>query len=131
MTKLISAFIIMAFLFTACSNTDARQCPTRVDTVTQNSEQLIADEESLLVICDAFNETSWDPTIEAEMEREPDVSATLFFQTDENMPERLYEYSVYFNDDDSATILGGRTSEGYGIVAEEDVIGLREVLLKD
>ncbi|MBM7096173.1 hypothetical protein JSY36_10425 [Bacillus sp. H-16] len=129
MTKLIWTFIILIFILGACS--DAQQCPTRVDTVTENGEELIIDEKSLMVICDAFNRATWDPTIEAEMEGEPRVTATLFFQTDKNMPERLYKYSIYFNDDDSATILGGRTSEGYGIVAAVDAVGIKEVLLED
>ncbi|QGS68236.1 hypothetical protein CV093_05220 [Oceanobacillus sp. 143] len=38
------------------------------------------------------------------MERKEDALVTLFYTLDENEPERLYEYRVWFNDNNDAEI---------------------------
>ncbi|WP_170840823.1 hypothetical protein [Oceanobacillus limi] len=62
------------------------------------------------------------------MAKKEDVLVTLFYTFDENMPEKLYKYRVWFNGNGNATIISNNEEEGYGSL-EEDSLKLKNILL--
>jgi hypothetical protein len=109
---------------------------TRVDVeVVKDDESyeesvMITDEETVDTLRKAFKSIKWEPNVEAKMSRREDVKATLFFKYDKNMPERLFEYQIWFNhSNDTATIISNNENEGYGTLDKEHARTLEEILL--
>lgn len=48
-----------------------------------------------------------------------DVLAILSYIYDKNMPERLYEYRIWFNVNDTGTFISNNEKEGYGMLDGE------------
>jgi hypothetical protein len=90
---------------------------------------MITDEETIYAIRKAFKQIKWEPNVEPKMARKEDVKATLFFKYDENTPERLFEYQVWFNqNNDTATIISNNVKEGYGTL-DKNAQTLENILL--
>jgi len=47
-------------------------------------------------------------------------SATLFYTVDKNMPEKLYEYRIGFNENGTITIISNNEKERYGTLDKEN-----------
>lgn len=91
---------------------------------------MITDEETVDALRKAFKQIKWEPNAEPKMARKEDVKATLFFKYDENMPERLFEYQIWFNQsNDTATIISNNGKEGYGTLDQENAQTLEKILL--
>ena len=92
---------------------------------------MITDEETIDVLRKTFKQIKWEPDIEPKMARKEDVKATLFFKYDENLPERLFEYEIWFNQsNDTATIISNNEKEGYGTLDKNNAKTLENILLK-
>lgn len=137
MKKIISFTFLFVFmmLLAACSGQENEQL-TRVDIQKANTEGnyedavITTDKESIDLLKIVFGKVKWEPHTKAEMSRKEDVLATLFYTFDENMPERLYEYRIWFNSDDTATIISDNEKEGYGTLDKEDAKKLKSKLLR-
>lgn len=91
---------------------------------------MITDEETVDALRKAIKQIKWEPNVEPKMARKEDVKATLFFEYDENMPERLFEYQIWFNQsNDTATIISTNVQEGYGTLDKENAQALVNILL--
>ncbi|WP_053436081.1 hypothetical protein [Sporosarcina globispora] len=91
---------------------------------------MITDEETIDVLRKTFKQIKWEPNAEPKMAKKEDVKATLFFRYDENMPERLFEYQVWFNlSNDKATIISNNVKEGYGTLDKGNAQTLESILL--
>lgn len=91
---------------------------------------MITDEKMVDTIRKAFKQIKWEPNVEPKMARKEDVKATLFFKYDENMPERLFEYQIWFKqNNDTATIISNNEKEGYGTLDKENAQALENVFL--
>jgi hypothetical protein len=91
---------------------------------------MITDEETIDVLRKTFKQIKWEPNVEPKMARKEDVKATLFFYYDENMPERLFEYQIWFNQsNDTATIISNNEKEGYGTLNKDNAQTLENILL--
>lgn len=87
----------------------------RVDVQNYGEVVMITDNESIDVLRRAFEKVKWEQRIKPSMVRNADVKATLFYSYDKNMPERLYEYGVWFDEPaGTATIISNHEKEGYG-----------------
>lgn len=134
--SLIGFFVLSFILFSVvgCSN-EGSPTLTRVYYDIVNSEEntegtwMIIDEQSLTDIDQAFKEIKWDPNTMPSMSREEVVKVTLFRETDKNLPERLDYYSIWFNADETATIISENESEGFGNLEQEQTQILKEYLL--
>lgn len=121
-------------LITACSGQDYDNL-TRVDIQKVNSDGdyednvIITDNETIEELKSIFIQIKWEPNIQAEMASREDVLITLFYTLDENMPEKLYEYRVWFNGNGNATIISNNEEEGSGSLNEEDTLKLKNILL--
>jgi hypothetical protein len=121
-------------LITACSSKDYENL-TRIDIQKVNPDGdyedtvIITDNETIEELKSIFIQIKWEPNIQAEMARKENVLVTLFYTLDENMPEKLYEYRVWFNGNGNATIISNNEEEGYGSLNEEDTLKLKNILL--
>lgn len=134
-------FIISVMLLIGCTNKapneyDLNQL-TIVDVEVVKADEsyeealMITDEETVDVLRNAFEKVKWEPNAEPKMARKEDVKVTLFFKYDENMPERLFEYQIWFNQsNDTATIISNNVKEGYGTLDKENAKTLENILLK-
>lgn len=111
---------------------------TRIDIEEVNSDGsyeesvMITEEKTLEIIRKIFKQIKWEPNVESKMAREKDVKATLFYKYDENMPERLFDYQIWFNqNNETATIISNNEKEGYGNLDTENAQALENILLND
>ncbi|MEK5332839.1 MULTISPECIES: hypothetical protein [unclassified Lysinibacillus] len=91
---------------------------------------MITEEKTMETIRKIFKQIKWEPNVEFKMAREKDVKATLFYKYDKNMPERLFEYQIWFDqNNDTATIISNNEKEGYGNLNKENAQALENILL--
>jgi uncharacterized lipoprotein YajG len=136
MKKIISIISLFAIiLLAACSGQEKGEL-TRVDVQKVDKEGnyeevvMITDNESIELLNKAFKQIKWDNRV-VNMARKADVKATLFYTFDENMPERLVEYEIWFNKNaGTATIVSNDENKSYGELDKENTNILRKVLLK-
>jgi uncharacterized lipoprotein YajG len=134
MISIVSLFAIL-FLLVACSGQEKGEI-TRVDVQKVNKEGnyeevvMITDNESIELLNKVFKQIKWDNRV-VNMARKADVKATLFYTFDENMPERLVEYEIWFNENvGTATIVSDDENKSYGELDKENTNILRIILLK-
>jgi hypothetical protein len=124
--KNLSVILGLLLILLAGCNVNFQPELTRIDVQkissdgTKNAEErIIADKQSLQAIERAMSKVTWEPNTKAEMARREDVIATFFVQEEKNMPERLYEYRIWF-EGETATIISSKENEGYGRLVDED-----------
>lgn len=134
-------FIIFVILLVGCTKKspneyDLKQL-TRVDVEVVKADEsyeeafMITDVETVKVLRKVFKQVKWEPNAEPKMARKEDVKATLFFKYDENMPERLFDYQIWFNQsNDTATILSNNVKEGLGTLDKGNAQILENILLE-
>jgi hypothetical protein len=124
----------LLIILTGCNQTGSDKL-TRVYfqlvNATVNSEEtwMILDEKSLSSIDDAFKEIKWIPNTVPSMSRKKDLKVTLFREADNNLPELLSEYSIWFNEDNTATILSNIKEENFGDLNSENTKVIKDLLL--
>ena len=127
-------FLIAAIFLVACSEQSKGEL-TRIDVISlfedKDIEYHIQLEEELTLVENIFQKVSWQPNAEPKMSREPDVEAVFFYTVDENMPERLVNYQIWFiQGNDTATIISDYQNEGYGRLDKENAESLKQVFMK-
>ncbi|MFJ7405883.1 MULTISPECIES: hypothetical protein [unclassified Lysinibacillus] len=146
MSKKINVRFVICFIFVmflmGCINKvpnkfDLKQL-TRIDIEEVKADGsygesvMITEEKTLEIIRKIFKQIKWEPNVESKMAREKDIKATLFYKYDENMPERLFEYQIWFNQkNDTATIISNNEKEGYGNLDKENAQALENILLNE
>ncbi|MCP1495119.1 PBP1b-binding outer membrane lipoprotein LpoB [Peribacillus frigoritolerans] len=136
MRKIINFTFLFAFmlLLVGCMGEDTGQL-TRVDVQKNDAEEkyeetlMITDSESIELLREAFKQIKWDNRM-VKIARKPDLKATLFYTFDENMPERLVEYEIWFNENGTATIISNNENKSYGEFDKESAKTLTNILLK-
>ncbi|GAM14876.1 hypothetical protein SAMD00020551_3030 [Mesobacillus selenatarsenatis SF-1] len=88
-------------------------------------EKIIASNERLKKIQQAFGKVKWSPNTKAEMARKEDIVATFFIQEEKKMPERLYHYRIWF-EGETATIISDNENEGYGRLTDKVQVDVLE-----
>ena len=126
--------IVAAMFLIACSEQSKGEL-TRIDVSSlfeeKDIEYHIQLEEELTLVENVFQKVSWQPNAEPKMSREPDVEAVFFYTVDENMPERLVNYQIWFiQGNDTATIISDDQNEGYGRLDKENAESLKQVFMK-
>jgi hypothetical protein len=89
---------------------------------------MITKPEAIEALKAIFENVRWNPNLEVKLSRGPDVKAILFYRYDKNMPERLYEYRIWFYKE-TATIISDLREEGYGELDKEHAEVLRAELM--
>ena len=130
--------IIFTMLLMGCTNTGSKEFNfkqlTRVDVEVVKADEsyeeavMITDEETIDVLRKIFKEIQWEPNAEPKMARMEDVKATLFFEYDKNMPERLVEYEIWFNQSNgTAIIMSNNEIEGFGTLDKDHAQTLESI----
>ncbi|MFT9600260.1 hypothetical protein [Mesobacillus sp.] len=96
--------------------------------INDGEEKIIASNDNLKKIQQAFDKIKWSPNTEAEMARKEDILATSFIQEEKNMPERLYRYRIWF-EGETATIISDKDNEGYGRLTDKEQVEVLESVL--
>jgi len=123
MKKLLIFISILLFLM-GCSNNENEGQLTRVDVfeVTEGGdyedEMIIANQDSIEVLWQVFDQIEWEQNVKAEMSRIEDIKTVLFMEVDENMPERLVEYYIWFEGNGTSTFID-RDTNSLGKLNEE------------
>lgn len=109
---------------------------SRVDVVpieegTKMEEFIVVDEKELSSIREIFGQVQWSPGVESEMERMEDFQLKLFYIYDEDMPERMFEYKIWFNKDETATLISNVARENFGELDKDGAEELKEILSVD
>lgn len=132
-------FTILAVLIGCSSKVpkeiDLKQL-TRVDVqilTNENSDNeiIITEEEKIKVLREVYAKIDWEQNVKAKMSQKEDVIATLFFTFDNNMPERLVEYFIWFNQGDASATIIDREKNAYGTLDKENAKTIKDILLKD
>ncbi|WP_227939933.1 hypothetical protein [Alkalihalobacillus deserti] len=137
MKKIINFTFLLVFivLLVGCMREEKGQL-IRVDVQKMDTEEnhneaiMITDNELLELLREAFKQIKWDDKV-VNIDRKPDVETTLFYTFDENMPERLVEYQIWFNENaGTATIGSNNENESYGELDKDNTNTLKNILLK-
>jgi DNA-binding Lrp family transcriptional regulator len=131
MRKITTGIFVLVILIAGCSASFEPEL-TRIDVqelskegMKDREEIIIASNERLKKIQQAFKEIEWSPNTKAEMARKEDVLAKFFIQEKKNMPERIYHYRIWF-EGETATIISEKENEGYGRLTEKEQVGILE-----
>ena len=126
--------IVAAMFLVACSEQSKGEL-TRIDVSSlfedKDIEYHIQLKEELTIVENVFQKVSWQPNAEPKMSREPDVEAVFFYTVDENMPERLVNYQIWFiQENDTATIISDYQNEGFGTLDKGNAESLKQFFIK-
>jgi hypothetical protein len=134
MKKLMNYFVLISvftFLLVGCTSEGKGEL-TRIDidVLVKNQEPtIIQDKETLVLIENLSEKIKWQHKQNLSMVREPDVNAVFFYEVEKNMPERLYEYKIWFNKSGTATIISDDKKEGYSELDKNNTKTLKKYLL--
>ncbi|MGN7477341.1 DUF4362 domain-containing protein [Solibacillus silvestris] len=122
--KRILVFAVM-LLLVGC--TDVVQHPEKIERAVietkvdgekgQTEEIMVFDAEELEDIRHYLSQTDWQPNTKPDMARHEDVNLKLFVEAEQNMPERIDDYLIWFEQNDSMTIISNVEAEGFGRLA--------------
>ncbi|MEH7380888.1 hypothetical protein V7138_10445 [Bacillus sp. JJ1533] len=130
----LTTILVLGVILVACSGKERQLIRADVQKVNQEGNYeddviMITDKEKLDSIKRSLENVIWDPHTKAEMARNEDILATLFYTFDGNMPERLYQYRIWFSVN-NATIISNNDNEGYGRILDKEIVSeLKENLL--
>lgn len=91
-----------------------------MDTTTDIGEQILVEEDDLKLVRRLFEEAEWK-RVDAP-ERKEDGRLVLFFTYDENLPERLKSYKVWWDEEEPGMIIFDEEQESYAKVKEEKAL---------
>ena len=94
-------------------------------------EKMIVDIMTLDSIQSLMEEVHWEPNSNPDLAGSEDFIATLFYTEEEKKPDQLYLYRMWFNADDSLSIISNNEDEGYGTLDEEYADKLKGLLESD
>jgi hypothetical protein len=134
MKKLTIGLLVIFHCIAGCSTSFEPEL-TRIDVQkiseegrNDGEEVIIASNDRLKKIRQAFGKVKWSPNTKAEMARKEDVIATFFIQEEKNMPEGLYHYRIWFKGE-TATIISDKENEGYGRLTDKEMVKVLETQL--
>ncbi|MBH0164864.1 hypothetical protein IHV12_08035 [Fictibacillus sp. 7GRE50] len=87
---------------------------------------IITDEDQVKSIGAQLEKVDWE-NAKVQMVRKEDMTLTLFYLYDRNMPERLEEYKIWFHNDMDAEIVD-LNEHKYGKLSWEDADKLKDAV---
>jgi len=135
MRRIIGIPLLLIIMFLVACSEQSKGELTRIDVISlfeeKDIEYHIQLEEELTLVENAFQKVNWQPNAEPKMSKEPDVEAVFFYTSDENMPERLVNYKIWFTQgNDTATIISDHPNEGFGTLDKGNAESLKDVFMK-
>ncbi|PYF07246.1 hypothetical protein [Ureibacillus chungkukjangi] len=123
---------LLGTMLVACSNDE--NFLIRIDVQRVASDDSLEDEDMILdlitldSIKSLLEEVKWEPEEEPEDAGSEDLIATLFYADEKDKPDELYLYRIWYNFDDTITIISNNEEEGYGKLDEEYADKLKSLL---
>ncbi|MFJ5714313.1 hypothetical protein [Neobacillus sp. NPDC093127] len=136
----LSIFTIFLITLIGCSKEVPKEFDwnqlTRVDVqiITgehSDNEIIITEKEKIKTLRKVFAQIEWEQNVKAKMSRKEDVKAILFFTFDKNMPERLFEYFIWFNQGDASATIIDSEKNALGTLDKENAQTLKAILLNN
>lgn len=128
--KALVLVFLFVFLLVGCLGGTGEL--TRIDVLAVDQEMHIQDAEKINRIKSIMKEVNWNPNKIYDMSSEEDVKAIFFFDFDKNLPERLVEYEIWWNQSNGSAIIGSNEKEeGYGTLDKEYSEELEKELMED
>lgn len=123
---------LMGIILVACSNDEKYLTRVDVQPVVNvdaiEEEEMIVDLITLDSIQSLLEEVNWEPKSNPEVAGSEDLVATMFYSEEERSPDELYLYRIWFNSDDTLSIISNNEDEGYGTLDEEYADKLKNLL---
>lgn len=96
---------------------------------TYSDTEIVTDKKKLEKIERFFSKIKWEENVAVKSKRIADIKATLFYEEEKNMPEKLYEYEIWFhNDINKAVLIGDNDKQSYAMLNEKLSKELEELL---
>jgi len=129
---LISVFLLLMAGCTTKGKGKGKGKLTRIDVLTGNQgETHIQDKDTFELVEKLSEQIKWEPNKIPSMAREADVKVVFFFEVKKNLPEKLTEYEIWFNENTgTATIISTNEKEGYGMLDKENATALKNIFIK-
>lgn len=90
--------------------------------------QMITETEQVRKMGELFEKVDWEKgNVKVQMGREEDMTLTFFYRYDENMPERLEEFEIWFNDGNPVEIVD-QNEHRYGKLGAADGQKLKDLI---
>jgi len=127
---LISVFLL---LMVGCTTKGkGKRKLTRIDVFIGNQEEThIQDKDTLDLVEKISANVKWEPNTLPKIAREADVKVVFFYEVKKNLPEKLTEYEIWFNEDTgTAAIISTNEKEGYGMLDKEYTKALKNIFIK-
>ena len=132
--KALVLVFLFVFLLVGCLGGpgELTRINVQVNGESMDNEMHIQDAEKINRIKEIMKDVDWDPNTIVDMAREEDVFATFFLAYDKQMPERLIEYRIWWNQSKgSAIIVSSDEDEGYGKLNKESSKKLEKEMMED
>lgn len=133
MGLITSVLLIILTIFSGCGKEQNQLTNVTFQVMQKDGkygeESMISDKKTLDQLKSIVNEIKWEKGTIPSMAREGDVKAVLFYEVEKNMPERLYEYEIWFNENGKAEFLGSDEDERYGRLNKEKSKLLKKLLV--
>ncbi|MDX8360414.1 hypothetical protein [Cytobacillus sp. IB215316] len=95
----------------------------------EDEVMMVTNNESIQVIRNVFKNIKWERNVDTKISRHEDVKATFFYTYDENMPELLTDYYIWFDELNQTAIVIEEAESSLGTIDEEHTLLLKELLL--
>ncbi|MDQ0269996.1 hypothetical protein [Cytobacillus purgationiresistens] len=122
--------LCMTAALVACSNEGPSDIDfnklTRFDMKDESKEWMITNEDQLLELRTILNGVEWEENVKSEMTRKEDANARFFITYDKNEPERLFDYSIWQNEE--VIIMVDKESHIYGQLDKNQGTILKKIL---
>ncbi|MUK88279.1 hypothetical protein GMD78_07735 [Ornithinibacillus sp. L9] len=121
--------ILSLFIVSGCANNEMDWNDlTRLDVQVGEEDLIITGSETVHEVRKIFSSIKWEENVPTVINGNEDIKVTLFFQFDKNMPERLVEYLIWFDQQDQLAIVKNNDENLYGVL--ENVNLLKHLLLE-
>lgn len=121
---LVVAFLVIMSLAGCNEDEKLVRVDYQLSEMQTDDDGIIADENQVKEIGLLFEKVKWE-NAKVEMSRKEDMTLTLFYRYDPNMPERLEEYKIWFHKDMAAEIVDSNEHK-YGKLSREDAEKLKK-----
>ena len=128
-------FILILLVCTVLGCSNKHKNLTRIEYIqmstngTYSDTEIVTDKKKLEKIERIFSKIKWEENVAVKRKRIADIKATLFYEEDKNMPERLYEYEIWFHSDiNKVVLIGDNDKQSYAMLNKELSKELKELL---
>ncbi|QKE73453.1 hypothetical protein HPK19_11845 [Arthrobacter citreus] len=133
--RCLVGFVLILLVCTLLGCINKQKNLTRIEYIkmsangTYSDTEIVTDKKKLEKIERFFSKIKWEENVAVKSKRIADFKATLFYEEEKNMPEKLYEYEIWFhNDINKAVLIGDNDKQSYVMLNKKLSKELEELL---